>query len=112
MKIGDSVFRSDSGREYEVLSVGRKWATFGVKSGVARGRIGRFDLLTREIDGAGYSSPGIMFSSVEEMEEAKKADRVWRAVQSAIGQTYHRPKHLHSESILAAAALLHLDLGE
>jgi hypothetical protein len=92
-------------REYEVevASVGRKWATL-------KGRYGRLNIITGEMDGEGYSAPGRFYLSREHYEAEQRADRAWDAFRWRVG--YQRPPGLAAERITLAASTLGIELPD
>ena len=74
----------------EVGKVGRKWATLVPEYA------GRFDINTLQLDGKGYSSPGMLYQSKDVYDEMVLLDNYWKEnVTNKLRDIYHRPGHIN-----------------
>lgn len=87
-----------------ISKIGRRWIN------IVDGRVGinldrgRFDAETQALDGNGYSSPGQVYASLDELEEETEAGRLWvELIRAASGS---RPAHLTSADIAAMLATI------
>jgi hypothetical protein len=72
--------------------MGRKWATLSDNAG-------RFDVLTGDLDGGKYSSPGRVYPSRAVYEQEKALQEAWNKLQDRVYRSYHPPKSLTLEDI-------------
>jgi hypothetical protein len=91
--------RTGTAGERTITSVGRKWVQLD------HGRY-RVKLGSCEVDGAGYSSPGTLYSSKEEYEQHLVVVHAWTNLRRTIERSWYPPDGITLESIQAAAAEL------
>lgn len=87
-----------------ISKIGRRWISIiDGKAPVELDR-GRFDAETRHLDGQGYSSPGRVYASLDQLEEDTEAGRLWvELIHAASGG---RPAHLTSADLSAMLATI------
>ncbi|PCJ95926.1 MAG: hypothetical protein COA52_02460 [Hyphomicrobiales bacterium] len=95
-KVGQKAFivwpKTYSGKprleHFEITKIGRKWAYFDNS-----GREDRFDVLSGEIDGKGYCSPGHAYVSELGYHDEVRMNQAWLKLGKAV-RAYHPPEHL------------------
>lgn len=116
VKVGDPVWvawstrgRGVGLRQYVVTKVGRKWAEYADPD-YLRSVVSRFDVVSLEIDGRSYSSPGRVWLSPDDWQRAADAQQAWTALYRAVTGAY-KPT-VTADDIRKAATLLGLELKE
>jgi hypothetical protein len=110
LKAGDAVWfvprekYNGPPRELTVTKVGRKWATLG-----EGWRSMRADLVTWDVDGGEYSSPGQLYALEDEWQTEKKLEEHWSVFLRWVSRRYRRPKHLTATQIEEVFAVLRGD---
>lgn len=90
---------NDVAHDVVITKLGKVWAYYG-----DRGE--RFDMETGEIDGGEYSSPGYVYPSRPDYEEAKALEDAWDRLRSLTGYAgARRSPDLTSRDVLAFLAL-------
>jgi hypothetical protein len=69
--------RREQGRYFEVTKVGRKWVSLGDPDRPQWGARYRVEIGQRQVDGENYSSPGSVWATKEECEEASLLSKEW-----------------------------------
>lgn len=87
---------------YEIIKVGRKWATLS-------GSHYRFDVATGMIDGSEYSDLGQVYASAADFYNERLIRAAWEAFQDLIKRTYRPPAHLTLEAIQEASKALGIE---
>ena len=115
LKVGDEVFAMfkysrGNGVPLYVSKIGRKWLTLKhAGDGWCDNRVA---IGTAEIDGDGYSSPGMIYRSREAYEASVRRGQAWSALEKGILGMYRGPAdHISTEAIHEAARLLGLDIS-
>jgi phytoene dehydrogenase-like protein len=94
-KVGDVVWLVlDRGepKYATITNVGRRWAVISTKFLGREFPSGRFDMATGAVDGRGYTSPGRVYRSKAEHDEARQLLIEWTAFRRAVEGTYRVPK--------------------
>ena len=105
--IGQKVyFKSIYGGGYlmTVASVGRKWGRLCGPPGY------RFDLETGHVDGGVYASPGQVYLSKDEYQEAVELRNMWADFRRAVNLTPLPDSGVSKDDIMKAAESLGLKL--
>ncbi|WP_375248337.1 hypothetical protein [Sphingomonas sp.] len=86
-----------------VHKVGRKWVSLRWEEG--NYDAGRVELGATVLDAGGYASNEKLYASPEAYEAERNLDLSWRALLTAINNSYSRPKHLTAAKIAKIAAI-------
>lgn len=107
-KVGDQLVvlmkyrkRDATGEDCVVTKVGRRWVTITIGR-----REERFDAQTMQLDGFGYSPPGEVYYSREQIRAEQARDRAWTAFHRAFSHAFVPASALTEEAIKQAATLL------
>lgn len=90
--------RRDQGGNKEIKSVGRKWAVLSDGN--------RFDLITMNVDGGGYTPPYSVFKTEEEYKLKNEIATQWSSLQKKFSHAYSPPKNMTLEKILKLKEIL------
>jgi hypothetical protein len=96
--------------ELRVKHVGRKWATLELPLLPGAREWGRCDLVTGEVDGKGYSSPGKCWNSKEEYERYAQLAQAWTVFRNRIDRAFNPPAGVTIEKLESVLDTLNLGL--
>lgn len=82
-----------------ITRIGRKWVYFNGNNQ------DRFDCCG-DIDGYGYSSPGIVYLTSEEAYEKINGDKLWQELYRFAQHSYNKPHNLSAEQLMLAKRAL------
>lgn len=80
-----------------INKIGRKWVTLQYNY--------RMDRVTWEMDGRGYSSPGMCYRSKEEREMIVMRNQRWGVIREHINRSFHAPDWIDLDAVERALGL-------
>ncbi len=114
-KLGQEVYlRYSEGRKHKdtddlvslyVSKVGRKWVELAVTPDRLN-RHYRFDPVTMDVDGEGFSSAGRVYLTRDDYMAAKCRSEAWVNLRNGVSRGYSAPEHLTLADIEAMQAIL------